>query len=123
MKKVLLADKESSLRRGLRMRIELEDDISIVGETGGGAELVRLAEALQPDVVILDIQLPTTDSFLAIHQLGLVAPQATVVVLTLREDSVNRSRAEAAGAAAFFAKYGQTEELISTIRQLGSMKD
>jgi DNA-binding NarL/FixJ family response regulator len=117
MVRVVLADDEAVVRRGLRTRFQLEPDIQVVGEASTGAEALRLAQTLLPDVVLMDVQMPDMDGIAATAVLRRLAPQIAVVMLTIHDDAQTRARAQAAGAAAFVEKRGDPEALMAAIRE------
>jgi DNA-binding NarL/FixJ family response regulator len=109
--RILLVDCQPSIRRGLKMRLALEEDLEVVGEACDAAEAIPLARDLRPDVVLMDFEMPGMSGVAAIEGLHAAAPHSAVVIFTLRDDAVTRERARAAGAASFVAKH-QTEELL-----------
>ena len=116
MIRVLLVDDQAVVRRALRVRFHLEPDLEVIGEASTGAEALRLAQALTPDVVLMDIQMPEMDGIEATAALRRVAPQSVVVILSISDDAQTRKRAQAAGAVAFVEKRGATDALLSAIR-------
>ena len=117
---VLLADDEPTVRRALRMRIELEPDMRIAGEAGDGAAAVAATEELRPDVVVMDVTMPRLDGIAATQQIGSVTPGVRVIMLTLCDDAATRQRARAAGAAAFVGKHEPPDELLTAIRAVAA---
>src|SRR5512134_2554443 len=113
---VLLVDDEPNVLRGLRMRLALEADIAVVGEATDGATAVALADRLDPDVVLMDVNMPSMDGIAATRELASRAPRAAVVILTMHDDRVTRDSALAAGAVAFVAKHQMDDALVSAIR-------
>ena len=81
-----------------------------------GAAL-SLAQTLTPDVVLMDIQMPVLDGIAATAALRREVPQSAVVILSIANDAQTRGQAQAAGAVAFVEKRGETETLLSAIRQ------
>jgi DNA-binding NarL/FixJ family response regulator len=116
--KVLLVDNETTVRQGLRMRFDLEPDFTIVGEAENGIEALKLAQAVQPDVVVMDIEMPEMDGITAAKGLQSMKPPVAVVMSSIHDDARTRCRAKAAGAAAFVSKQEGVELLIDTIRQV-----
>jgi len=117
MIRVLLVDDQQVVRRGLGLRLHLEPDMQVVGEARSGREALLLAQALTPDVVLMDVEMPEMDGIAATTALrALVCPSA-VVIMSIHDDLPTRERAQAAGAVAFVAKNGMTDELLATIRQ------
>ncbi len=117
---VLVVDDEASIRRGLRMRLALEPDLQVVGEAGDGLEAIKLAKALQPDVIVLDVEMPHLDGIAAMGTLRLVAPGAGIVVLSIYGDEATQERARLIGARAFIDKQGGVEKLPAIIRAAAS---
>ena len=115
---VLLVDDQQAVRRGLRMWLEIEPDVSVVGEAADGEAAVSLAEKLHPDVVLMDVKMPGVDGIEATGKLQAVDPCIAVVILSLYDDTDTRVRARNAGAAAFIAKHRMKSELLVTIRRL-----
>lgn len=113
---VLIVDDEVSIRRGLRMRLALESDLEIVGEAQDGLEAIKLAKELQPDVIVLDVEMPHLDGIAAMGTLRLIAPRAAIVVLSIYGDEATRERARQMGARAFIDKQGDVGELSAAIR-------
>lgn len=82
MPRILLADDRPEMRRLLRLRLELDDDLEVVGDATNGAEAVGLAHARQPDAVVLDLEMPVMDGGEAIPLLRRAAPEAVIVLYT-----------------------------------------
>ena len=113
---LLIVDDQPGTRRGLRMRLELEPDVAILGEAGDGATAVELTKQLHPDVVLMDVEMPGMDGIAATAAIRSVEPRAHVVILTLYDDNVTQARARAAGAHAFVPKHRMEEPLLAAIR-------
>lgn len=114
---VLLVDDQPSVRRGLRMRLELESDLVIVGEAQDGSEALRLAVELRPDVVLMDIAMPGLSGLGATEALHPLTERSAVVVHSFRDDEATRAQAIAAGAFAFVGKCEPADVLLAAIRQ------
>jgi DNA-binding NarL/FixJ family response regulator len=115
--RLLLVDDQPVVRRGLRVRFQLEPDMQVVGEASTGREALTLAQTLAPDVVLLDITMPDMDGIETTVALKTVVPQSAVVILSIHTDRQTRIRARAAGAIAFVEKRGTTDALLAAIRQ------
>lgn len=122
MLKVLIADAQPMVRKGLRMRLASEGDVLIVGEASDGVETERLTQETRPDVVILDAEIPKRDGFTTTCNLRAVNSQLTIILLSLRGDPALRIRAQKVGADAFIEKQEGVEKLMETIRQIRTMK-
>jgi DNA-binding NarL/FixJ family response regulator len=116
--KVLLADDQALVRAGFKMILDTEDDISVVGEAADGAEAVELACATRPDVVLMDIRMPTLDGIQATRQIAAVRglEQARVLILTTYDTDAYVFEALQAGASGFLLKDSGPAELLHAIR-------
>ena len=116
MIRILLVDDEPSVRLGLRMRLELELDLAVVGEAQDGVEALKMARTLAPDVAVMDVEMPEMDGITATERLCELIPPVSVVILSIHSDTDTRTRARAAGAKAFVEKRGSVEGLLDAIR-------
>jgi DNA-binding NarL/FixJ family response regulator len=116
---VLLVNDEAIVREGLRMRLALEQDITIAGEASTGAEALEQVQRLQPDIVLMDLVLPDMDGITAIAALRTAQATSAVVILSLQDDVTIRARAQAAGAAAFVGKHEGVKIVLTVIRHVG----
>src|SRR4051794_12183552 len=96
--RVLIADDVSCMRESLRTVLSLDPSLEIVGEAADGAEAVKLAAHLQPDVVLVDLEMPCCDGFVCTQELTERKLCRAVVVLSIHSDAASRARARAAGA-------------------------
>ena len=117
MIRILVVDDQPSVRQGLRMRLVLEPDITVIGEAADGALALNLAAALLPDVVVMDVEMPLMDGIAATDALRGIAPHSAVVMLSLHDDAATRNRALAHGASAFVSKCQAGEILPAAIRR------
>ncbi len=115
--RVLIVDDQPAVRRGLHLRLSLEPEVEVIGETGDGAEAISLAGYLQPDVVLMDVRMPGMDGIEATAALRAVSQESAVVILSLDDDAKTRTRAKEAGAVAFIAKRRMEEELLAVVRR------
>jgi DNA-binding NarL/FixJ family response regulator len=120
MIKLLLVDDQSIVRQGLRRRLLLEPDISVVGEASSGEQALELVQSLDPDIVLMDVEMPGMNGITATAAMHVSSPQSTVVMISIHDDVQTRALALAAGAAAFVEKRGAVEVLLATIRQLAT---
>jgi DNA-binding NarL/FixJ family response regulator len=115
---LLLVDDQPVVRRGLRMRLLFEPDITVVGEASSGEQALELVESLAPDIVLMDVEMPGMDGITATEAMRASSLQSAVVMMSIHDDVHTRARAQAAGAAAFVEKSGTLEVLLATIRQI-----
>ncbi len=114
--RVLLADDHAVLRAGLRLLINAQPDMETVGEAQDGLETLAQAEALQPDVILLDLSMPRLGGLTILRQLHDCAPEAQVLVLTMHADEAYLREALRQGAAGYVVKAAADQELLSAIR-------
>lgn len=118
MKKIrlLLVDDHEVVRSGLRMLLENEADLSIVGEASAGLEGLELANKLKPDAAVMDITLPDISGIEVTRRLKQSHPEIAVVMLTIHEDQKYFFEALQAGASAYVPKRAAPDDLIAAIR-------
>jgi DNA-binding NarL/FixJ family response regulator len=117
---VLLADDQPLLRRGFRMILEAEDDLTVVGEAGNGEEAVELAQRHTPDVALMDIRMPGTDGIEATQRITAAGPLPKVLVLTTFDLDEYAFGALRAGASGFLLKDVRPGELVAAIRTVAA---
>ena len=117
MIRLVLVDDQPGVRQGLRMALTLEPDMTVVAEASTGREAVTLVQALSPDVVLMDVEMPEMDGIAAAAVMHASTPQSMIIMLSIHDDVSTRARAHAAGAAAFVTKSGAIEVLVATIRR------
>jgi DNA-binding NarL/FixJ family response regulator len=117
---VLLADDQPLLRRGFRMILETEDDLTVVAEAGEGGEAVELTRRHRPDVVLMDIRMPGTDGIEATRQIAAAGNQVRVLVLTTFDLDEYAFGALRAGASGFLLKDVRPGELVAAIRTVAA---
>lgn len=111
---VLLADDHALVRQGLRKVLELEPGIKVVGEAGDGATAIAQARRLQPDVILMDLNMPGTNGVDATRIIRKEVPRARVIVLTIDEDD-QIFEAIRAGVSAYILKDVEADELVRAI--------
>ena len=118
MIKVLLADDHALVRRALSAMLRMESDIEVVAEVGTGDEVVDAAKRTQPDVALLDVQMPGKDGLTAAAELAGALPACRVVVCTTFGRPGYLARAMSAGAVGFVVKDAPPEQLVDAVRRV-----
>jgi DNA-binding NarL/FixJ family response regulator len=116
--RVLLADDQDLVREGLRMILDAEDDIEVVGEAGNGRQALEQARLLEPDVVLMDVRMPELDGIEATRRLAASGLRARVLVLTTFDLDEYVYRALKAGASGFLLKDTRREQLVAALRTI-----
>lgn len=116
--RVLIADDQRLIRAGLRMLCESTPGVEVVGEAADGAQAVRLAAELVPDVILMDLRMPGVDGTTAIAQVLSARADAKILVLTTFDDDDHLYPALAAGAVGFLVKDTDPGELISAVHRV-----
>ncbi len=113
--RVLLADDHGIVRRGLRYLLEKSSSFRVAGEAADGREAVRLAEELDPDVVVMDIAMPNLNGLDATAQIVKKCPRAGVIILSMHSDETYLVRALSAGAKGYLLKDSAESDLIRAV--------
>ncbi|HZU58151.1 MAG TPA: response regulator transcription factor [Actinocrinis sp.] len=114
--RILLADDQPLVRAGLTMAMADLPDLAVAGEAGNGAEAIRLASELRPDVVVMDIRMPGTDGIEATRAITAATTDVRVLILTTFDDDDNVYAALLAGASGFLVKDMALTDIIAAIR-------
>jgi DNA-binding NarL/FixJ family response regulator len=118
--RVLMVDDDALLRAGLEAILSSDDGIEVVGEAPDGRVAVERARELRPDVVLMDVRMPTLDGIAATRELVAAVPDARVVILTTFEDDDYIFGALTAGASGFLLKRTSPELLIDAIKAVAA---
>ena len=116
MIRVVLVDDQQLVRAGLRMVLDRQPDVTVVGEAGDGAEALRLLRGIEADVVVMDLRMPVLDGVTATRHICAAGPQPRVLVLTTFDTDQEAFAALQAGASGFLLKSVPPDELLAAIR-------
>jgi DNA-binding NarL/FixJ family response regulator len=113
---VLIADDHTLFREGLRALFSTVPDLDLVGEASSGEECIHLAERLQPDVILMDINMPGLDGVQAARKIQHANPHVGIIMVTMLEDDASVFAAMRAGARGYILKGARHQELLQAIR-------
>jgi DNA-binding NarL/FixJ family response regulator len=118
--RVVLADDQEMVRAGLRMLIDFQPDLEVVGEAADGLEAVDAVTRLRPDVVLMDVRMPRCDGIEASRRVLAAVPEVAVVVLTTFDEDASLAEALRAGVSGFLLKTAPPEQLLHAIRTVAA---
>lgn len=118
MIRIVLADDHTVMRSGLRLLLERQENLQVVGEAADGKQAVAIAEAEKPDVVVMDIAMPHLNGVEAARQIAAKNPQTAIVILSMHSDESYVIRSLKAGARAYLLKDSAETDLIDAIRAI-----
>ncbi len=114
--RVLIADDQALIRRGMSLMLSVEPDMEVVGQAADGVEAVEMAERLRPDVVLMDLHMPRKGGVAATREIRLSLPHTHVLVLTTLDAEETVFEAVRAGAHAYLLKDAGEDEVLETVR-------
>ncbi len=117
---VLLADDHTLFRNGLQALLNLFPDIQVIGEASTGEEAISKSEVLQPDIILMDIQMPGVNGIDATRRIVHTSPNMGIIVVTMFEDDDSVFSAMRAGARGYILKEADKEEVLRAIRAVAS---
>ena len=115
---VVLVDDHAVVRSGIRLLLDRQDDIEVVGEAGSAKDALFRARALKPDVILLDVVMPGESGIDVLPRLLAESPETKVLVLSMQDDPSYVREAFAAGAQGYVLKEAADEELVSAVREI-----
>ncbi len=117
--RILIADDHPLVRKGLRSVLSAVPEFELIGEAASGREATEQAESLQPDVVLMDLQMPGGSGIEATREIVRTSPHIRVLVVTLFEDEESVFTALRAGARGYVLKDAEEEDLVAAVRAVG----
>ncbi|HVM72117.1 MAG TPA: response regulator transcription factor [Anaerolineales bacterium] len=120
MIRVLLVDDQTLIRQGIRLLLEIEPDIQVVGQAADGRAALERVEALHPDVVLMDVRMPEMDGVTATRSLSANHPEVKVIILTTFEDDETVFEGLKAGARGYLLKDISSEEMAQAVRKVAA---
>ncbi len=117
--RILIADDHGIVRGGLRLLLDRQPDLDVVGEAADGAEAVQLALTLRPDLAILDVSMPKLTGLQAAREIKAHAPEIDVLVLSMHDDERYVFEALKAGASGYVLKREADQDLVDAVRSIG----
>ena len=120
--RIVLADDHTVMRNGLRLLLERQPNLKVVGEAADGRQAVALSESANPDVVIMDIGMPNLNGIEAARQIVTHNPRTAIAILSMHSDESYVIRALKAGARAYLLKDSAEADLLAAIRALSEGK-
>lgn len=114
--KVMLVDDQTMIRQGFGYVIHLQDDMELIGEASDGKEAVKVASQFQPDVILMDIQMPGMSGIEATKEIIARFPQTKIVILTTFDDQEYIYQGIRAGAVGYLLKDAEVEDMLDAIR-------
>ncbi|MBI3151395.1 MAG: response regulator transcription factor [Chloroflexi bacterium] len=113
--RILIVDDVEQVRRDLRTALSLTGELEIIGEAANGLEAVRLTESLQPDTVLMDLEMPVMDGYESMRQIKTRFPSCRVIALTVHDYESARAKAKRSGVDAFLVKGASVKTIVQTI--------
>ena len=116
--RILIADDHAVLRAGLRMLLDAQPDINVIGEAGSGAEVLKLAADLKPNLILLDLTMPGLGGLEVLPLLRKTVPEARILILTMHDDESYLRQALREGASGYVLKKAADNELVAAIHSV-----
>ncbi len=114
--RVLIAEDHKTVRTGLKIIINAETDMKVIGEAGDGREAIRLAQELQPDILVMDISMPQLNGLVSAAKLKRIAPAIKILTLTRHSDKAYLQELVHAGISGYVLKQSEFDEMVRAIR-------
>jgi len=118
--RILIADDHATVRQGLKLLIDSQPDMGVVGEAADGNGVLQQAEALKPDIIVVDISMPGMNGLIATRTLKRAQPHVSIVVLTRHDDDTYLDELLRAGASGYVLKQSAPMEFLQAIRAVAA---
>jgi DNA-binding NarL/FixJ family response regulator len=118
--RILVADDHATVRQGLKLLIDSQPDMCVVGEAADGTGVLHQAEALKPDIIVMDISMPGMNGLVATRTLKRVQPHVAIVALTRHDDDTYLDELLRAGASGYVLKQSAPVEFLKAIRAVAA---
>lgn len=118
--RIIIAEDHETVREGLKMIIEAQDDMEIIGEAGDGREAIHLAEELKPDIILMDVSMPVLNGLMASAKLSRILPEIKILTLTRHNDEAYLQELLEAGVSGYVLKQSASTELLRAIRAVAA---
>lgn len=120
MIRVLIADDHEVVRAGLKLLLEKKENIEVIGEAGSGQETLSMCGQLNPDIVLLDLDLPDIDGLEVTQRITSLSPNVKILILTMHDNVDYAMRLVRAGVSGFVLKGEPSQNLLTAIRKVGA---
>ncbi len=118
--RIIIAEDHETVREGLKMIIEAQDDMEVIGEAGDGREAIHLAEELKPDIILMDVSMPVLNGLMASAKLSRILPEIKILTLTRHNDEAYLQELLEAGVSGYVLKQSASTELLRAIRAVAA---
>lgn len=118
--RIVIADDHATVRQGLKLLIDSQPDMGVVGEAADGEGVIQQAEALRPDIVVMDISMPGMNGLMATRTLKRAQPHVAIIALTRHDDETYLDELLRAGASGYVLKQSAPLEFIQAIRAVAA---
>lgn len=118
--RVLIADDHETVREGLKMIVDSQEDMKVIGEAANGRDAIRLAQELEPDVLLMDVSMPELNGLKATAKLKRIAPAIKILTLTRHTDEAYLKELLLAGVSGYVLKQSVSSEMLRAIRAVAS---
>ncbi|HPH95424.1 MAG TPA: response regulator transcription factor [Anaerolineaceae bacterium] len=120
MIQILLVDDQTLIRQGLKMLLMSEPDLNVVGEAANGRDAIAAAQALKPDVILMDVRMPEMDGVSATREIQAAMPSCGIIILTTFDDDEYIFEGLRAGARGYLLKDVSSDEIAAAVRTVAS---